>query len=313
MRLETRTLHSHGKLLLTGEYFVLDGAAALALPCRFGQGASLVLADGPVAAMDWVSYDETGEIWFEGVWSAASGGFLYGSDDSVTERLAQIMHVLEEDHSDFWSRVLRLEMKAGFPLTWGLGSSSTLIHNLAQACGADPFRLLDRTFGGSGYDIACAGAAGPLIYDRKPGMTPDWQEVPFVPPGMGADYFIYLGSKQDSRDAVRSYRALVGPDAGLIGEISAITTAISTCTDYSEWQRLLRRHEDLTAGFLGVEPVGRSRFADFPGVVKSLGAWGGDFVLVSHPDPVLVYSYFRRQGLDTILPYGDMVLSVVPG
>lgn len=313
MRLDTRTLHSNGKLLLTGEYFVLDGAAALALPCRFGQSTVLILADEPVDAMDWVSYDETGEIWFEGVWSAASGGFLYGSDDGISERLTQVMHVLREDHAGFWSRVLRLEMKAGFPLAWGLGSSATLIYNLAQACAADPFWLLDRTFGGSGYDIACAGAAGPLIYDRKPGMDPAWQAVSFVPPGPGTNYFVYLGSKQDSREAIRSYRTQARPQAGLIGEISAITMAVSACTDYSEWLRLLRTHEDLTADFLGTEPVGRSRFADFPGVVKSLGAWGGDFVLASHPDPVLTYSYFRRQGLDTILPYDDMVLGAVPG
>jgi len=32
-----RTFYSHGKLLLTAEYVILDGAKALALPTKFGQ------------------------------------------------------------------------------------------------------------------------------------------------------------------------------------------------------------------------------------------------------------------------------------
>ena len=37
----TTTFNAHGKLLLTGEYFVLDGALALALPCKLGQSMSI--------------------------------------------------------------------------------------------------------------------------------------------------------------------------------------------------------------------------------------------------------------------------------
>ena len=37
MNLETSKYYSHGKLLITGEYTVLYGAAALALPAKFGQ------------------------------------------------------------------------------------------------------------------------------------------------------------------------------------------------------------------------------------------------------------------------------------
>ena len=35
--METQTFYSNGKLLITGEYVVLDGAKALALPTKFGQ------------------------------------------------------------------------------------------------------------------------------------------------------------------------------------------------------------------------------------------------------------------------------------
>ena len=43
--METQTFYSNGKLLITGEYVVLDGAKALALPTKFGQ--SLVVKQGP--------------------------------------------------------------------------------------------------------------------------------------------------------------------------------------------------------------------------------------------------------------------------
>ena len=35
--MQNQTFYSNGKLLLTGEYVVLDGAKALAVPTRFGQ------------------------------------------------------------------------------------------------------------------------------------------------------------------------------------------------------------------------------------------------------------------------------------
>ena len=41
--METQTFYSNGKLLITGEYVVLDGAKALALPTKFGQ--SLLVKD----------------------------------------------------------------------------------------------------------------------------------------------------------------------------------------------------------------------------------------------------------------------------
>ena len=37
MQTKTQTFYGHGKLLLTGEYAVLDGAKALSIPTRFGQ------------------------------------------------------------------------------------------------------------------------------------------------------------------------------------------------------------------------------------------------------------------------------------
>ena len=61
--------YSNGKLLITGEYTVLDGANALALPTVFGQWLiinkqkeSLKLKNGKLY---WQSFDNLNTIWFE--------------------------------------------------------------------------------------------------------------------------------------------------------------------------------------------------------------------------------------------------------
>ena len=51
-----------------------------------------------------------------------------------------------------------------FPRNWGLGSSSTLINNIAQWFQIDAFELLHQSFGGSVYDIACAQNNNPITY-----------------------------------------------------------------------------------------------------------------------------------------------------
>ena len=51
-----------------------------------------------------------------------------------------------------------------FPRDWGLGTSSTLINNIAQWAKVDAFQLLWNSFSGSGYDIANAQYNTPILY-----------------------------------------------------------------------------------------------------------------------------------------------------
>ena len=55
--------YSNGKLLLTGEYVVLDGAKALAVPTKFGQ--LLNIKQGTNKQFKWTSLDFDATIWFE--------------------------------------------------------------------------------------------------------------------------------------------------------------------------------------------------------------------------------------------------------
>ena len=54
---------SSGKLLITSEYAVIDGACALALPTKLGQ--SMTVIDNKELGIHWVAKDVDGNIWFE--------------------------------------------------------------------------------------------------------------------------------------------------------------------------------------------------------------------------------------------------------
>ena len=57
---------------------------------------------------------------------------------------------------------------------------------------------------------------------------------------------------------------------------------------------------------LNISTVKLRLFSDFKGTIKSLGAWGGDFVLVfSKEDPTI---YFKNKGFETIVTYSEMIL-----
>ena len=53
---------SHGKLLLTSEYFVLDGATALAVPTKSGQNLCVEEKNDGGALVFWEAY-HSGQLW----------------------------------------------------------------------------------------------------------------------------------------------------------------------------------------------------------------------------------------------------------
>ena len=69
----------------------------------------------------------------------------------------------------------------------------------------------------------------------------------------------------------------------------------------------MQEHENLLSEFLGIETTKNLFFEDCPSFVKSLGAWGGDFVLTSRFGDY--EKYFSKKGFDTIIPWNEMVYS----
>ena len=305
-----RDFYAHGKLLLTGEYFVLDGAKALALPTRLGQSLSIKIAENMSSLLSWKSYDQDGTIWFEGTFGLEGFKPMESSDSTVSKTLQNILLAVRSQNSSFLKKQESVEVvtRLEFPRLWGLGTSSTLIYNMAQWSQSDPFQLLKATFGGSGYDIACAGAKGPIFFQNTP-KGPKFEAIDFNPPFKAQLYFVYLGKKQNSREGIRHYRQKAKEGWGLISKISDLTEKLCKTKELSEFEALFKKHEDLVSKTLELPKVQDRFFSDFNGTVKSLGAWGGDFVLVaSDQESGKVQEYFNEKGFEVFLKYDDLIL-----
>ncbi|MDX2135536.1 MAG: GYDIA family GHMP kinase [Saprospiraceae bacterium] len=301
--------HPHGKLLLTAEYAVLDGALALALPTRFGQSLAVV-EGGASGELRWQSLDHTGRPWFEGVFVLPHLALKHSSEERTGRALEQVLQTAKSLGTDPLPGMgLALTARLDFPRDWGLGSSSTLIAAVARWFGVDPFQLLADTFGGSGYDVACAYAPGPILYQisgEQAVITP----AAFDPPFRDNLFLVHLGQKQDSRAGIRYYREQLTDTSALVRDLSEITEAILECADQETFEALLLEHEHRLAEALNLPRAQRLYFEGFPGVVKSLGAWGGDFVLATSPWPEgETRAWFQARGFASVLGWRDMFFS----
>ncbi|SEB51489.1 Mevalonate kinase [Maribacter dokdonensis] len=300
------SFYSNGKLLLTGEYAILDGAKGLALPTKFGQYLSLSHSESE--NFIWNSLDENDAVWFSSEFSKNRLDTIHTSDPEVAHRLSQILVAAKKLNPLFsptTDEVNDVETKVTFPRDWGLGTSSTLIANIASWAEINPYELLEATFGGSGYDIACATHKTPITYQRN-GFSPNIQEVSFKPNFEDRLFFVYLNEKKNSRDAITSYRNLNFNKTELLSTINNITDKILSCTSLKEFEHLLNQHEKVLSKTLQVPTIKSALFADYSHTIKSLGAWGGDFVLAIGTEEDMVY--FKNKGYHTILPYQKMIL-----
>ncbi|MCS7019017.1 MAG: GYDIA family GHMP kinase [Cytophagales bacterium] len=301
--------YGSGKLLLSGEYYVLDGALALAMPTRFGQILKVTYHASEHKVLHWKSYDNEGKLWFEAKFDTESFDCLdrFISQKSLT--LQKILRMARRLASNFLKgrEYVLVETYLEFPRLWGLGSSSTLIHNVAQWAEVNPYDLLFGTIGGSGYDVACAQAKGPILYQKSP-AGPHQHTVAFDPPFKQHLYFVYLGKKQSSAAGIEHYRSLKHNKAALAEQLSHITQAFLQAQTLSEFDALIAKHEQLIAESLCLTRTKDLFFRDYWGEIKSLGAWGGDFVLAtSQRSEQETRQYFAEKGFNVILTYTEMV------
>ena len=192
-----KTLYANGKLFIMGEYTVLDGSDAFALPTRFGQ--SLEVETNESDTIHWKSFDADGNVWLEASLTLEEIWSRQESNPGVNTAETMLIKVLHEAHKvnpKILTSGFDVATKLTFPRLWGLGTSSTLISLVADWFGIDPYRLLAQTFGGSGYDIACAQQKEPLIFNMNDG-NPTVRTVTFSPDFAGKLYFVYLNQKQN--------------------------------------------------------------------------------------------------------------------
>ena len=305
--------YSHGKFLLTGEYLVLKGALALALPLKLGQSLTIETVCTP--SLQWNAYKPNGP-WFSVTMNPENLEIINSDDQPKAEKLSEILKAVKQLNPAAFKDSLCFETRLDFDPNWGLGSSSTLIANLARWANVNPYELLRLTFGGSGYDIACATAEEPIYYQVKAkvpepveGPTPMVEPIDFNPPFAEHLFFIYQGQKQSSSKEIKAFLAQANPiDLHKdIESVSEISRAVPKCESLDEFAMLMQCHERIISRCIGQEPV-QKRFPDFEGVLKSLGAWGGDFILAATEwTENQVREYFKGKGLEVVFGYNDLV------
>ena len=286
---------------------MLDGAKAFALPTKFGQ--NLMVEESEGSLIHWKSFDSDGSIWFEDTipFSSVIRRERFAEVKNIKNTLIEILHEAYLMNSDFITegKGYHITTELTFPKLWGLGTSSTLINNIAQWLQIDAYALLKRSFGGSGYDIACAQNNSGILYqlvDEKPIV----EIVKFNPDFTDKIFFVYLNKKQNSKTAIAAYFSNNGDVRKAIPVIDAITQKVITAVQPKEFALALAQHEIELSNILELTTVKEALFEDFDGVIKSLGAWGGDFVLsISKENPT---AYFKAKGFETVIPYHEMIL-----
>jgi len=301
-------IEASGKLLLAGEYFVLDGATALAVPTQRGQRFDFTIAPSTEPQLHWQSIDYQENTWFECTFSGSDFQSTFSTNHSITHRLRQILLAAQALGAIFPQGQISIKSQLEFPRDWGLGSSSTFIYAFAKWLDINPFDLLQKTFGGSGYDIACANSETAIFYTLQEGKA-TWQPVLFNPPFREKMGFVYLGHKQNSREGIQTYRQKGAPPNGLIQEISYLAKALTHQDTLEAFMQIIEKLEQRTGDWIDLTPVKAAKFGDFDGAIKSLGAWGGDFVMVVSPQgKEYMQAYFQDKGLDSYHTFEEMIL-----
>lgn len=303
-----RSFFARGKLLLTSEYVVLDGIPAVAVPTYKGQRLEVnEAADRSVLA--WTARAHDGSIWLEGSLERTPEGWkpssAFAPPAPALDGLAGLLTAAEHLRGTplpGGSAETFLE----FPNDYGWGSSSTLISLVAQWAEVDALALHFATQNGSGYDAVCALASGPIRYTRTGPASAQWVPVSLAHWPHNTLYLVHLGEKQRSAQDVVRYRN-IAPNPLLLKAVGEAAELLYKASSPLEWSEAARTHEEAMGKVLGRTPVAETRFANYPHAVKSLGAWGGDFVLAQ----VLEASdlqWFKERGFSTVLPWSDCVV-----
>lgn len=278
-------LWSSGKLLLSGEYWVLHGAESLAVPTRKGQWLDYQDSEG---ILRWTALDMYGNVWLD-------------TEAFADAHLTKLLHAAANLGGTVPASG-HVTTGLEFERSWGWGSSSTLTDLIAQWTGVSAMALHFATSQGSGFDVASARADGAIRYRKTGKDSAEWHAVESS--HWPIDHFglIYLGAKQDSQAEVAKPRRM--PLRDEIEAISHLSHQLAVGTTAEEWADAVGELEARTAAWIG-SPRVQDRFPGAPATLKSLGAWGGDFALAISPNPEDL-AYFSAKGFLT-LPWSDCV------
>ena len=300
-----KTFRANGKLLISGEYTILDGSLSMALPTKRGQVLHYKEVDHDI--LHWRSLDIKGETWFEVHFKGTELKIVDSTDDRKAETLKEILltaAMLSNTANGLMGEVTTV---LEFPTNWGLGSSSTLLCCVAQCFSINPMQLHFKVSNGSGYDVACGMTGSPITYQLSDGLA-EVNQIKWKPDFSASLFFVYLNAKQKSSSEVDKYqdRKANIDLAAIVEEISALTRTMITATSLDVFNKTIDKHEEIMSAVLGYPTVKELYFSDYNGAVKSLGAWGGDFILAT--GNVQDRVYFAEKGFSVIHEFESLIL-----
>jgi hypothetical protein len=294
------SIFSAGKIILMGEYAVLHGSDALCLPLATGQNLSAKPSDENLIQWKW-KYRQHILADF----SLFCDSLESNQPSTGDFRWARALIELIRQHNPYFLTTgTILEFENFFPPEWGLGSSSATISSLCRMAGVDPYIINAAHTGGSGADIAATTAPGWFLY-RKTNNSPLVWPLPFDYPHAGNSFFIYTGKKQATQSHVKEISHSIQAEDIDWKLTNAPLYRFLCCSTVPEAMKCISDHEQIIGNAIQMEAVG-NRFDDFPGRIKSLGAWGGDYLLaVTQQDEAFVRNYFHQRELNTVFNWHE--------
>lgn len=298
-----KRIFSPGKLMLTSEYVAVDGALVLAVPTKLGQELFYTKNEDQKSLIVWEAYHQN-QLWLTAVINYKNWEILETNNSKAAEFILKTLRNVQNLSETKLKRDTSYHIKTNlqFPSDFGLGSSSTLMTNLAEWANIDAFTLNEISLGGSGYDVAVAKEKSAVLYSRFPERT--YHKINFDPSFKDDLIFIHLNQKQDTREGISHYKSKP-TSTELINQYSELTKLIFKSQNLEEFSELMTIHEQKLSDFLGIPTVKEKYFKNCPSFVKSLGAWGGDFVLTSKFGDYI--NYFNKQGFDKIFSWKDLI------
>jgi mevalonate kinase len=299
--------YSRGKLLISGEYLVIKGARALMVPLLQGQSLTIEPANGK-GELNWVSLEKDHE-WFHATFDTALFEILNASDREIAHYLQMILKATRKLSPVFLkqNQSVRAITNLEFLRKWGFGSSSSLISNIAWWAELDPYILHTRISKGSGYDVIAARIDTPAFF-TKTGKTYETETTGFCPSFRNNIYFVYLGRKQNSAamvlkflDSKKQFRV----EKRTISELSQHLAMAPTQTDFEFY---MREHDLLMSTVLKQPRLKDQKFADLNGEIKPLGAWGGDFAMMTWNDTTEeLKKYLKNKKINTFFAFDELI------
>ena len=291
--------YASGKLLLFGEYLVLRGAECLAMPLKYGQ--TLKVATRADKDISWIARsNET--IWFTAHFSKELV-IINTSNSEIANRLRDLMIFLKSQQSSSFESGIDFETQTNFPPEWGFGTSSTLVSLLAQWSGANPYQILDASFGGSGYDVACATANSLILYKA---VNRKIQSVDLAKAITSKILFVYSGKKQETNPEVKRFNTLE-IRSETIEKMNQIISKALNSAEIQTFEEAMNESEAMLSQILNQARIKQEKFSNYPFAIKSLGAWGGDFFMATYRNESEARDYFENLGYTVQFNYDELI------